>query len=342
MQFSPPFLLYLGDASKPLAIKTSRGIADWRPELCLGEYAHPDCSISLGLEKLSPKEAKSKGAKTFVVGLANSGGTISESWIDHIVDAVEQGLDIACGLHEKLVDIPRIRDAAKSHGCKLFDLRHQAQEIPIGNGKKRSGKRILTVGTDCSVGKMYSALSIEREMKKQGFDVSFKATGQSGLLLANNGICIDAVVADFIAGAVELISPDADDNHWDIIEGQGSLFNPSFAGVSTGLLHGAQADYLVMCHEAGREDIKDVPGYKVPDLTNCIEHNITVARLTNPKVKLAGISLNCRVVGEKQGRELMKQLEQQFNVPCFDPMLTGSENFVSSLKKVTLKKTSHE
>ncbi|KGJ90960.1 N-acetyltransferase DgcN [Colwellia psychrerythraea] len=334
MQFNPPFLLYLGDANKPLAIKTSRGIADWRPELCLGECAHADNILTLGLEKLTPKEAKSLGAKTFVVGLANSGGIIDASWVDDIVDALAQGLDIACGLHQKLSDIPSIAQAAKLHGGQLIDLRHQIPEVPIGNGQKRSGKRILTVGTDCSVGKMYTSLAIEREMQKQDFDAHFKATGQSGLLLASNGICIDAVVADFIAGAVELISPAADENHWDIIEGQGSLFNPSYAGVSAGLLHGAQADYLVMCHEAGRVDIKDVPNYKIPDLKNCIEQNLMMARLTNPKVQLAGISLNCRVVGEEQGRTQMKLLEQEFGVPCFDPMITGCANLVSHLKAI--------
>ncbi|NQZ27874.1 MAG: DUF1611 domain-containing protein [Colwellia sp.] len=336
MKFSPPYLLYLGDANKPLAIKTSRGIAQWRPELCLGEYAHAGNPLTLYLARLTPKEAKSLGAKTFVVGLANSGGIIEQSWIDDIVDALEQGLDVACGLHQKLADIPRIYAAAKLHGGQLFDLRHQIPDIPVGTGSKRSGKRILTVGTDCSVGKMYTSLAIEREMHLQGFDVSFKATGQSGLLLANNGICIDAVVADFISGAVELISHAADDNHWDIIEGQGSMFNPSCAGVSMGLLHGAQADYLVMCHEAGRNNIKDIPDYNVPDLASCIELNLSVARLTNPKVKLAGISLNCRVVGEEQGRALIKALEQEFNVPCFDPLITGCEKFVAQLKTTDL------
>jgi len=334
MQFSPPFLLYLGDINQPLAIKTARGVADWRPELCIGEYAHAGNPLTLGLAKLSPKEAKSQGAKTFVVGLANRGGTINPNWVDDIVDALEQGLDVVCGLHQQLSDIPKIAAAAKLHGGMLFDLRHQIPVIPIGNGQKRSGKRILTVGTDCSVGKMYTSLAIEREMQKQGFDASFKATGQTGLLLANKGICIDAVVADFIAGAVEIISPAADDNHWDIIEGQGSLFNPSYAGVSAGLLHGAQADYLVMCHEAGRTSIKDVPGYKVPELLSCIEQNLLLARLTNPQVKLAGISLNCRLLGEEQGRIQIKALEQQFSLPCFDPMMTGCENFVSYIKKL--------
>ncbi|MDG1752273.1 MAG: DUF1611 domain-containing protein [Thalassotalea sp.] len=331
MILQQPFLLYLGDATSPLAVKTSRGIAQWRPDLCIGEYSNKNCTISLNVEQMTPEVAKKKGAKTFIVGLANSGGKIAESWISDIIIALEQGMDVASGLHQKLVDIEIIRNAAIEHGCQIHDVRHFTGAIPVGTGKKRSGKRLLTVGTDCSVGKMYTSLAIEREMKQQGFDVEFKATGQSGLLLGASGICVDAVVADFISGAIELISPDAAPEHWDIIEGQGSLFNPSFAGVSTGLLHGAQSDLIVMCHEAGRQFIKDLEGYKLPDLKQCIEHNLTVGRLTNPNIKLAGISLNCRLVGKEKGLAMIKDLEKRFGVPCFDPILTGVKNLVDTL-----------
>ncbi len=331
LNIKKPYLLYLGNAAKPLAIKTARGIVDWRPEFCIGEYKCRDKKLSLGLKQLTPKEAKAKGAQTFVIGLANSGGEISQAWIPHILLALEAGLDIASGLHQKISDIEEVRYTAQTHNCHIHNVRHYEGNIPIGNGIKRNGNRILTVGTDCAVGKMYTALAIEQEMKKQGFDVSFKATGQSGLLLADGGICIDAVIADFMSGAVEIISPNADDTHWDIIEGQGSLFNPSFAGVSTGLLHGAQADYLVMCHEEGRENIKDLKGYKLPSLKDCIQANLDVGRLTNPNVKLVGISLNCRNIGKERGMLRIKQIEEEFGVPCFDPMITGAGNLVKTL-----------
>jgi len=330
-EIKKPYLLYLGDSSEVLAIKTARGIAEWRPEYCIGEYANPGCEMTLGLPKLSPKAAKAQGAQTLIVGLANSGGKISSSWIPTLLEALESGLDIASGLHQKIGDVDILKTAAKKYGCNIHDVRHGMQNIPIGKGQKRRGKRILTVGTDCSVGKMYTALAVEREMRTQGFDVSFKATGQSGLFLADNGICIDAVVADFIAGAVEVISPEADENHWHIIEGQGSLFNPSFAGVSTGLLHGAQADYLIMCHEAGRETIKDIPNYKLPTLEACIEHNLYVGRLTNPNVKMVGISLNCRTLKKQDAEAHIKKIEDRFGLPCFDPILTGVTDFVKNL-----------
>lgn len=331
MKIKSPYLLFLGNENLPLAIKMSRGVAQWRPELCIGEISGPSCELTLGFSQLSIDEAIQSGAKTLILGLANSGGSISESWLPYILEALEKGMDVTSGMHQRLSDIPQIREAAHEFGGTLHDIRHFEGYLPTGKGKKRSGKHLLTVGTDCSVGKMYTALAIEKEMKNRGYNVDFRATGQSGVLIAGSGICIDAVVADFISGAVEEISPDNSEDHWDIIEGQGSLFNPSFAGVSTGLLHGAQADLIVMCHEAGRETIKDLPHYKVPDLQQCIEANLQVARLTNPGVKLAGISLNCRTIGKEKGMIEMARLEQEFSVPCFDPMITGTAGFVDRI-----------
>jgi len=331
MNFKAPYLLFLGDENLPLAIKMSRGLAQWRPELCIGEFSAPSSDLTLGLKKLSIDEAAAAGAKMFILGLANSGGRISESWLPYIIEALENGLDVASGLHQKLSDIPHIKAAAEKFDRQLFDVRHFDGQLITGKGHKRSGKRILTVGTDCSVGKMYASLAIEKEMKARGYDVNFRATGQTGLMIAGSGICIDAIVSDFISGAVEQISPANDEDHWDIIEGQGSLYNPSFAGVSTGLLHGAQPDLIVMCHEAGRQTIKDLPNYKIPDLSQCIQANLQVAGLTSPNVKLAGIALNCRTIGKAAGLAEMARLEQKFSVPCFDPIITGASSLVDSL-----------
>lgn len=331
MRIKPPFLLFLGDENLPLAVKMSRSVAQWRPEDCLGEMAFPGNELTLGLDKFTIKQAVELGAKTFILGLANSGGIIGPSWIPSILEALENGLDVASGMHQRLEDIPEIFAMAEKHGRSLHDVRHNHGALVTGKGKKRSGKRMLTVGTDCSVGKMYTALAIEKEMKARGFDVDFRATGQCGVLIAGTGICIDAVVADFISGAVEMISPEAAPDHWDIIEGQGSLFNPSFAGVSTGLLHGAQADALILCHEAGRTTIKDLPEYAVPSLRECLEANLRTARLTNPEVVLKGISLNCRTLEREKAIVEMARIAEEFSVPCFDPMITGTSSFVDIL-----------
>ncbi|MEP2988274.1 MAG: DUF1611 domain-containing protein [Parasphingorhabdus sp.] len=326
-----PYLLYLGQGDNPLTIKTSRGIAHWRPELCVGEMGSP---LTLGLPKMSATEAVRNGAKTFVLGLTSieNSGNVPDAWVTDIRNAIDAGMDIANGLHERLINIAEVKNLSITEGVSLHDVRHQVGRLPLGTGQKRSGKRILTVGTDCSVGKMYTALAIEEEMRRQKFSVDFRATGQTGILIAGQGTPVDAVVADFVAGAVEMLCPANSGDHWDVIEGQGSLFNPAYAGVSLGLLHGAQADLLVMCHEADRREIKDKPGYPIPDVKDCIETNLKLARLTNPKVQLGAISLNCRLVDAEKVNDRCKRLSDAFGVPCFDSVLHGAGDFVVTLK----------
>lgn len=327
----PPYHLFLGCGDQELSIKTSRGIAQFNPDVCVGEIGGGNSTLTVGLEKISIPEAAKRGAKTFIIGLANAGGYVEPEWEPYIIEAIENGMDIASGLHRKLEEFPAIRDAAKKHGVELHDVRHGYTDLKTGTGAKRSGKRILAVGTDCSVGKMYTTIAITNEMKERGYDVTFKATGQTGVMIAGSGICIDAVVADFISGGIEELSPAADENHWDVIEGQGSLYNPAFAGVSLGLLHGAQADVLVMCHEANRPHIKGLPHMPIPDMADCIELNLKHARLTNPNVRLGGISLNCRTISKEESAKQRAMLQAEFGVPCFDPMITGVKSFVDQL-----------
>jgi len=327
-----PYHLFLGCGDSELAIKTSRGIAQWNPDVCLGEIAGGDSQLSLGLPKLSIKEAADRGAKTFVLGLANAGGYVDPEWVPYIIEAIECGMEVASGLHRRLDEIPEIKAAANKHGVILHDIRHGYNNLKTGKGSKRKGKRILAVGTDCSVGKMYTTLAITNEMEARNFNVDFRATGQTGVMIVGSGICIDAVVADFISGGIEELAPDNDDYHWDVIEGQGSLFNPAFAGVSLGLLHGSQPDIIIMCVEAGRDHIKDLPHIPAPTLKDCIDLNLKCASLTNQAVKLGGISLNCRNLSAEEGEIQRKQLAAEFNVPCFDPMVTGVASFVDTLK----------
>lgn len=327
-----PYLLFLGQDNNELAIKTARGISYWRPDICIAEYAMAECKITLGLQRKTPKEAFNAGARTFVIGLANAGGEIAPEWVPAILDAIEAGLDIASGLHQKLSDFPEIKAAAKRKNILLHDIRHQQKSSIIGTGTKRGGNRILTIGTDCSVGKMYTSLAIEKEMKTRGYNATFRATGQTGIFIAGEGAPVDAVVSDFISGTVEQLCPDNNHDHWDIIEGQGSLFNPAFAGVSLGLLHGAQADILILCHEAGRETIKGMNDYPIPGLKDCIETNLKMARLTNPETRLGAISLNCRMTGPEFAHEYCRKLSDEFSVPCFDPLIQGVGEFVDGLE----------
>jgi len=323
MSIAKPYLLFLGDAPDQLAAKTADGVAHWRPGECVGQLRLEGCQADLGLPDLSISQAAERGAKTLLIGVANRGGHFSANWITHITQALQQGLDVASGLHERLADIPELAVLAERLGRKLFDVRHPAAKFEVGTGRKRTGKRLLTVGTDCSSGKMYTALALEKEMRRRGVKASFRATGQTGILIAGEGVSIDAVVADFISGSVEALSPDNAPGHWDLIEGQGSLFHPSYAGVSLGLLHGAQPDALVLCHVPGRPHMRGVPGYALPSLEDCIAANQAAARLTNPQAVCVGISLNTAALGEADALRLLGETEARLGLPCVDAVRGG-------------------
>ena len=322
-QIDPPYLLFLGDARDELAAKTARGVFEWRPEWCLGQLRLDGCNASLDLPDMTVEEAAAKGAKSLVVGVANAGGVIGESWIDTLVAALEAGLDVASGLHVRLSDLPPVRDAAQARGRRLYDARHPPQAFKVGIGVKRAGKRLLTVGTDASVGKMYATLALEAELRRRGVACSFRATGQTGIFIAGDGVSVDAVVADFISGATEWLTPENDLEHWDLIEGQGSLFHPSYAGVTLGLIHGAQPDAIVVCHEPTRTNMRGLPGWPMPDLGSCIEANLQAARLTNPAVVCAGLSINTQALGAAEAETLLEELGTTHGLPCIDPLRTG-------------------
>ncbi len=326
-----PYLLFLGDARDALAAKTAQGLADWRPGWCVGQLRLPGCQADVGLPDLTIAAAAAAGARTLVIGLASSGGALLPHWVPTLLRALDAGLDLANGLHDRLSDHPEIAAAAGRLGRTLHDVRHCGQTFATGTGRRRSGRRVLTVGTDCSVGKMYTALAIERELRRLGRSADFRATGQTGILIAGQGIAIDAVVADFIAGAAEALAPDHEPEHWDVIEGQGSLFHPAFAGVTLGLLHGSQPDALVLCHEPTRQHLRGLPQAPVPDLEACVEPYLQAARLTSPACRLAGVSLNTRGLDPEAARRLIAEVEDRLSVVGTDPLRFGVSRLVERL-----------
>lgn len=328
---NPPYLLYLGSATDELSIKTARGLAHWRPEQCLGQHRRPDCAVTLGLPDLEIAQARASGAHSMVIGAANAGGVMDAQIIADAIAALDAGLHVVSGLHQRLRDHPQIVAAARRNGLTLFDARAPQPGIAVGTGKPRRGRRLLTVGTDCSVGKMYTALALEQSLRRRGYPADFRATGQTGILIAGAGIPIDAVVADFVSGAAEAISPARSDNGWDLIEGQGSLFHPSFAGVSLGLLHGSQPDALVLCHEPPRRHMRGLPDYPMPDLLACMEANLAAARLTNPTVKPIGIALNTSRMQADEAAASCVRIGAWFGLPCQDPVSMGVESITDHL-----------
>lgn len=326
-----PYLLFLGDAPDALAAKVAQGVKDWRPDASVGQLRLPGCNADMKLTDMTVAEAAAAGAKTLVIGVANRGGLISEAWTAVLVEAMEAGMDVAAGLHTLLRDQPALVEAAGRTGQTLYDVRLPIVKYPIGDGKKRSGKRVLAVGTDCSCGKMYTALAMEKEMEARGLKADFRATGQTGILVTGEGCPLDAVVADFMAGAVESITPDNDDDHWDLIEGQGSLFHPSYSGVTMALIHGGQPDYLVLCHEPTRTHMRGLPHYVSPGLAPLRPLAEELARVVNPNVVSVACSINTAAMSEDEAQAYLKKTEQEMGLPCTDPFRYGAGKLVDAL-----------
>ena len=326
-----PFLLYLGHSADPLAIKTSRGVAMFRGEDCVGEFRHDDCPLTLGLARLDMKEAVAAGARTLILGIAGAGGKLGADLVADTATALEAGLNVASGLHHRLRDEPRLVALAQQRNLRLFDVRDPPSGLIVGTGQPRAGNRLLTIGTDCSVGKMVTTIALADGLRERGTIAAFKATGQTGILIAGEGVAVDAVVADFISGAIEQLAPARADRGWDLIEGQGSLFHPSFAGVSLGLLHGAQPKALVLCHEPGRQHMRGIPGRALPELAECLEANLAAARLTSPDVRAVGISLNTSGMEAEAGRRLCAVTADRLGLPCTDPIAFGVDPILDLL-----------
>ena len=326
-----PFLLYLGAKTDPADVKTSRGLAEFRREDCVGEFRHDDCPLTLGLPRLGMAEAVAAGAQTLVLGIASAGGRLGPELVEDAAAALEAGMNVAAGMHERLRNEPWLLSVASDRGRKLFDVRDPPPDLTVGKGSPRAGRRLLTVGTDCSIGKMYTTIALTRALLARGVTADFRATGQTGILIAGDGIAVDAVVADFISGAIERLAPERDDDGWDLIEGQGSLFHPSFAGVSLGLLHGAQPAALVLCDEPGRPHMRGIPGRPVPGLAETLERNLEAARLTSPEVRAVGVCLNTSKLGHDEGLRLCARTEDELGLPCTDPIAFGVEAIIDNL-----------
>lgn len=320
-----PYLLFLGDTLEPGYAKTAFGLRDWARDKCVGEYALPSATVSTGLPRLSPAQAQARGARALVIGVANSGGFIADSWISALVEALEAGLDIVSGMHARLADVPRLKSVAERLDRRLVDIRVPPTNIPIATGLKRPGKRLLTVGTDCALGKKYTALSIALAFEARGIDADFRATGQTGIMIAGGGIPMDAVVSDFAAGAAEILSPAAAGDHWDVIEGQGSLLHPVFAGVTLSLLHGSQPDVFVVCHEPTRTRLLGDEEFAVPSVEEIIELTIRLGSRTNPAIRVGGVSFNTSALREDQALEIIASESVRLGLPVADPIRGGRD-----------------
>jgi uncharacterized NAD-dependent epimerase/dehydratase family protein len=318
-----PYLIFLADIADHAYAKTGLGVAQWCPGQCVGQLRLPGCGVDAGLPEMDVATAAAQGAQSLILGVAPVGGQIKDIWVDTMRQAARAGLDIVAGMHGRLTAVPGLEAAAREGGAALVDVRVPPPGIPVGSGRKRSGLRLLTVGTDCAAGKKYTALAITQELQRRGVKTTFRATGQTGIMIAGEGIPIDTVVCDFTAGAAEALSPDNAPDHWDVIEGQGALLHPAYAGVSLGLLHGSQPDAIVLCHEAGRAAHVGFPDYALPDLLDSIELNLRLGRRTNPAIRCVGISVNTMALAPGERHAWLQDLARHTGLPCVDPLADG-------------------
>jgi uncharacterized NAD-dependent epimerase/dehydratase family protein len=335
LQLRKPYLLFVGDVQIKTDAKTAFGLRDWCPEAVVGEWSLPSATVSLGLTRLSPAQAAKQGCGSMVIGVAAVGGALPENWLPELEAALEAGLDIVSGLHSRLSTFPALVAAALRGRARLVDVRHSDRAFPAGTGRKRAGKRVLTVGTDCALGKKYTALALTQALTAQGAAATFRATGQTGVMIAGEGLAIDAVVSDFVAGAAEALSPDNVADHWDVVEGQGSLFHPAYAGVTLGLLHGSQPDALVLCHDPSRSSIEGYPDFPIPDLHDAINQYLQAARLTNRRVRCVGVSINSSSLSNAAWASYADQVSSKLGLPVCDPMRGGVDPIAAALLHLT-------
>lgn len=279
----------------------------------------------------SVAEALPLGPNQLLIGVAPVGGTLEPSWRAHVREALEAGLDVAAGLHIALGRDPELAGLAQARGRRIFDLREPPEVLPIGSGRARSvrARRILTVGTDCNVGKMVTSLELDRGLRRRGYDSLFVATGQTGIMIEGSGIAVDRVICDFLAGAAEMLVLQRQDHELLIIEGQGSITNPAYSGVTLGLLHGTCPDALILCHHAPRT--RDMhfasPLLALPRLADLYER---VAAPVHP-AKVIGISLNTVGLGDDEARAGLAEAAAQTGLPATDVIRFGADPLVDAV-----------
>jgi D-glutamate N-acetyltransferase len=282
----------------------------------------------------SVDDALPLGPNTALVGVATSGGRFPPAFREQIRACVANGLDVENGLHEFLAADPELVELARTHGVELRDLRKPPADlsVPTGENLEVPARIVLTVGSDCAIGKMTVALELDREAKRRGVASQFVPTGKTGIAIAGWGISVDAVVADFIAGAAERLVVEGHRRGGEllIVEGQGSLLHPQYSGVTLGLFHGSAPHLLVLCHIAGQRFVDEDERYPIPPLGELVELHERLSLIARPS-RVACIALNTRFLSEDEARRAIAAAEDETGLPAGDPVRFGAERLTAAL-----------
>ena len=332
---TPPRFLIVADGDfAPMTSKTANSVIRYLPDRTVGvldrQQAGKTVQDVLGFGGALPivgsmREGLALGPSAVLIGIAPQGGRMPPEWRAWLAEALDHGCDLWSGLHTFLADDPLLAEKARAHGRKIFDLRRPPADLPIASGAAKTVDPlvVLTVGTDCNVGKMTAQLQLTKQLNARGLRTRFVATGQTGIMIEGWGIAVDAVVADFIAGAAErLVLEGARDADVILVEGQGSINHPGYSGVTLGLLHGSCPDALILCHQSTREYIGDyrrAAWLRIPPLTEYIRLYETIGSAVHP-TKVIGISLNTYDMTDADARQACDQAARETGLPATDPV----------------------
>jgi uncharacterized NAD-dependent epimerase/dehydratase family protein len=328
-------ILAEGYSDDPHYGKTMRGVVRYRP--------HPVVAI-LDSQRAgetyegipivgSVADARPHGPTTALVGVAVAGGRLPPPWRALITASIEAGLDVEAGMHEFLADDPKLAELARRHGVELRDLRRPPPDLSVSTGAnlRHSAQVVLTVGSDCAVGKKTMALEMHVEAERRGLRSVFVPTGQTGIMIAGWGIAVDAVVADFLAGAAERLVVEGA-NRGDLlwVEGQGSLIHPQFSGVTLGLMHGSAPHAFVLCHLAGATELEGSPGHPILPLRELVQLHERIALPARP-ARVVAVALNTSLLGDDEARRAIEQAEEETGLPADDPVRFGAGRLVDAV-----------
>jgi len=334
----PYLLLAEGSSGDPLYGKTMRGVLRYRRE---DVVAILDSTRAGETEDGVPivaqvEEALEHGPTAALVGVVTQGGYFPPAWMELLRTCVEHGLDVENGLHVFLADDPELSALAAERGVELRDLRRPPAGLSTATGENLAvdATIVLTVGSDCAIGKMTVSCELDLEARRRGLRSVFVPTGQTGMVIAGWGIAVDAVVADFVAGAAERLVVEGAERGGELlwVEGQGSLLHPVYSGVALGLYHGSVPHLLVLCHEVGRTEIEGAGGgpHPIPPLRDLVELHERLALPARP-ARVAAVALNTRALGDDEARAAIAAAEDETGLPADDPVRFGAAKLVDAV-----------
>lgn len=330
----PRFLILADGDFNPLSSKTANSVIRYQADQTVAVvdrvHAGKTCQDVLGFGGTIPvvatmAEGLKLGPTAVLIGIAPQGGRLPDQWRTWLAEALDAGCDLWSGLHTFLSDDPILAERARARGRKIFDLRRPPADLPIASGLAKGVEPfvILTVGTDCNVGKMTAQLQLAKQLNGRGVRTRFVATGQTGIMIEGWGIAVDAVVADFIAGAAErLVLEGSKDADIVLVEGQGSINHPGYSGVTLGLLHGACPDALILCHQATREyigDYRQASWLRIPPLSQYVKWYESIGAAVHP-TRVLGICLNTYDMTNEEARKACAAAQVDTGLPATDPV----------------------